>query len=362
MSQHNHKPLRTRTPKHTLYPDITSNQSNHYPLNQTFSIPSPKQWLTFFDSALLVIGVVALALSVLFFIAYNWLTMGYMAKFALVESILIVSILIYTFLVLKRQYPLVQRLLLLFASLITGGLLALFGQVYQTGADPWQLFFTWALLIIPWAILAQMPALWLLFLGLINIAVLQYQPLLPWQSPDFGFGSVIEISTLAGINIIAFIGWILYFKQPTLDTPKLSADEPKSPNSTTAPTQQSLHWSSYLVAILSTWYVSKLAVIGVINETNFAISAMGFLIWLAWAMGIYLYFRRRHVDLFMLTCLCGSIVTVLMIWTADNIFQHAGLARDSVLFLLLVILSSASMAWLRQVAQSLAETSDRGAV
>lgn len=38
--------------------------------------PSKRTWLQFFDKALLIIGAVALVLSLVLFIAYNWLYMG----------------------------------------------------------------------------------------------------------------------------------------------------------------------------------------------------------------------------------------------------------------------------------------------
>lgn len=53
------------------------------------------------------------------------------------------------------------------AGVATGGLLALIGQIYQTGADAWQLFLTWAVLLIPWVF-----TLHTVFLGLLFVAVL----------------------------------------------------------------------------------------------------------------------------------------------------------------------------------------------
>ena len=44
---------------------------------------------------------------------------------------------------------------LLAAALLTGGLLALIGQTYQTGADTFELFATWAALILPWVLAIQ---------------------------------------------------------------------------------------------------------------------------------------------------------------------------------------------------------------
>nr|WP_241878821.1 DUF2157 domain-containing protein [Psychrobacter sp. PraFG1]UNK05419.1 DUF2157 domain-containing protein [Psychrobacter sp. PraFG1] len=79
--------------------------------------------------------------------AYNWTAMGKMGKFALVQSALIVSVLGYVAFAYKRSTVsaqhktyLIEPLLLLIASVVVGSLLALFGQIYQTGADSWQLF------------------------------------------------------------------------------------------------------------------------------------------------------------------------------------------------------------------------------
>ena len=40
-------------------------------------------------------------------------------------------------------------------SLLTGALLALSGQVYQTGADTFELFAWWAVLILPWVLVSR---------------------------------------------------------------------------------------------------------------------------------------------------------------------------------------------------------------
>jgi len=60
---------------------------------------------------------------------------------------------------------------LLLATLLTGALLALFGQSYQTGADVHELFFTWALLALPFALAGGSAALWALWFGVLNVAL-----------------------------------------------------------------------------------------------------------------------------------------------------------------------------------------------
>jgi uncharacterized membrane protein len=48
----------------------------------------------------------------------------------------------------------------LLALLTIGGLFAYFGQTYQTGADPWQLFAVWALLALPICASVRSDVLW----------------------------------------------------------------------------------------------------------------------------------------------------------------------------------------------------------
>lgn len=50
--------------------------------------------------------------------------------------------------------------LALVALLATGGLFAFFGQTYQTGADPWQLFAWWSALTMPLCLGVRHDALW----------------------------------------------------------------------------------------------------------------------------------------------------------------------------------------------------------
>ncbi|MGO2240706.1 MAG: DUF2157 domain-containing protein [Halomonas sp.] len=165
--------------------------------------PSPRDWAIFVDRLLLWLGGLALAFAVLFFIAYNWVEMGRWLRFGVVQAAVLLAVGIAVW--AKTRLTL-QRVALTSATLLVGVLLALFGQVYQTGADPWQLFFTWALLTLLWVWVARFELLWILWLGLLNLAVGLY--FRTWGGP---FGALANSDAalwgLLGVNTLALIFW-----------------------------------------------------------------------------------------------------------------------------------------------------------
>ena len=104
-------------------------------------------------------GVAVLAaalggLGIIFWIAANWDTLGRFGRFALLEFIFLVLC------VGALMRPAARSPLGLLALLSIGGLFAYFGQTYQTGADPWQLFAVWAVLALPLCLSIRSDVLW----------------------------------------------------------------------------------------------------------------------------------------------------------------------------------------------------------
>ena len=81
------------------------------------------------------------------------------------------------------------RAALLLATLLVGGLLALFGQSHQTGADLHELFFTWALLALPFALAAAWGALWAVWFVVLNVGMAL---LCGWLGPDHVVWQVVD--------------------------------------------------------------------------------------------------------------------------------------------------------------------------
>ena len=323
--------------------------------------PSTRSWLDFFDKALLIIGVVALALSLVFFIAYNWLYMGKLAKFALVEGALVITITLYVALSFRRRFAFIRQLLLLIASIITGSLLALFGQVYQTGADTWQLFFGWAILILPWVLIARFPALWLLWLGLINAFLLLYLGIIDLSLINDSYQNIIRAATLALFNLIALNFWLIFLdQQPTpsqsfnpntsISNPNLSSCK-TSTNDIVLQTQSSLHWSSYIVGLVSTVFITFLAIITVFDVDSVIATLLSLLLWVGWCAFIYWRFYQRDRNLLMLTYLCFSIIIVVMFWASKVLPSNFDAGTLLLLTFLLIGMITYAIKWLFNVAK-----------
>ena len=316
--------------------------------------PSKRTWLDFFNKALLIIGAVALVLSLVFFIAYNWQNLGKIGKFALVEGALAITIALYVSLSFRRQFQLIRQLLLLIASIITGSLLALFGQIYQTGADTWQLFFAWALLISPWVVIARFPALWLLWLGLINAFLLLYLDVANLQFIKYSLQNISQVAILALFNFIAFYSWLIGFDNKTSSSIPYLFHRINVKKSTaqinSAQTNSSLHWSTYVVGFLSTFFMTYLAIVTVFDNGNIWATLIATIVWLGWCGFMLWQFYQRRLDLLMLTYLSFSIIIVVMFWVGKWLLDDFEGGGFLLLALLLIGMSSAAVVWLRKVA------------
>lgn len=132
---------------------------------------SKTSWRKFLEYFLAVLGIGLFTAGVFFFFAYNWQDMKPFQKFG-VLILLIIASCIPVF--LKRPTPLVKRICLTAAALLTGALWAVFGQVYQTGADTYDYFLVWLICIAIWILASSFPALWVIGVLLLNLTVYFY--------------------------------------------------------------------------------------------------------------------------------------------------------------------------------------------
>lgn len=114
----------------------------------------PAALQTWFWKGVAVLAAALGGLGLILWLAANWESLGRMGRFALLQgSVLAMGLGAATQARLRAPLGLL-------ALLCIGGLFAYFGQTYQTGADPWQLFAVWALLALPLCLGARSDVLW----------------------------------------------------------------------------------------------------------------------------------------------------------------------------------------------------------
>ena len=181
--------------------------------------PGRIDWLRYIKHFLATIGALLIVSGVTAFFAWNWADLGYMVKFALIQAGIAGIALLAWRLGIDSMGG---RAALFSSAFLVGVLFAVFGQVYQTGADPYGLFIAWSILILPLAIIGRQAALWILFQTLLILALIMYwtQVIDPpngwWQlaqllGPLVWLSSTLMDSTLASIvfalNAVALIAW-----------------------------------------------------------------------------------------------------------------------------------------------------------
>jgi len=295
-------------------------------LRATQVAPDIKTWRTFIDHLLLWLGGLALVFSGLFFIAYNWNEIGRFAKFGSVEICVVLAVIAFCKL---GQSTISGKVSIFMAAIFLGVLLALYGQTYQTGADLWQLFFNWALLILPWVFIGRFPAMWILWILLINLSVVLYfqefRGVL-WLM----LGSMDMLWLVFLVNTVALIAWeFLARKWSWL----------------------SERWAIRLLAVGSGVSITWLALHAILDNRSTEIGAG--LVWLTWLAALYFIYRKVKPDLFMLAggCLSGTVVLIVLL--SKHLLK--GWAAGSFLFLALLIigLGAGAAVWLRDVHREL---------
>ncbi len=156
-------------------------------------------WKGFLRLLLLSLGLGFLACGIVFFLAYNWADMPKAAKIILAAAGVVVPVLLALY---PTFTPLVRNGLMTTGAFMVGGLFAVLGQIYQTGADAYDLFLAWWIFTLLWVILVDFDWLWLLSLVLLNTTIGLYAEQVAF---DWSSGTVWLILLL--VNLTVFIGF-----------------------------------------------------------------------------------------------------------------------------------------------------------
>lgn len=114
----------------------------------------PPSLLRYLSFGMAVLAAALGGLGIVFWVAANWQSLPRSMRSAMLEALVACSLLG------AWRLPAARLPLALLGFLACGALFACLGQMYQSGADPWQLFALWAALTLPLCLGIRHDALW----------------------------------------------------------------------------------------------------------------------------------------------------------------------------------------------------------
>ena len=248
-------------------------------------------WRQFLARSTLWLGVLLLGSAAICWVAANWQDMTKVQRFAGTQGLLAISALAAAWAGLRlRGKPGVRRsvpgALLALAGILLGALLALLGQTYQTGADTWELFAWWAVLLLPWALASASQAVWLLWALVLNMAVALWlgERVFTWFAILDGTG--LPNLIMAALNLTLLLGWELTarrWRASTMIGPRVLA---------------AIAISALVLSLMFGDFLVR------------GVGSLNGIAWLAATLGLGFYYQRGRLDLVILAMLAAGVICV----------------------------------------------------
>lgn len=156
-----------------------------------------ESWHKFLRLFFISLGVGFTTAGIIFFFAYNWADLHKFIKIGLIEGLIIISTLIIVF---SKTSLIIKNILLTGASILVGVLFAVFGQIYQTGANAYDFFLGWTMFITIWVLISNFAPLWIVFITLLNTTLILYS-----QQVAHDWSEVFVFTLLFIINVLFLI-------------------------------------------------------------------------------------------------------------------------------------------------------------
>lgn len=283
--------------------------------------PSSREMRIFVVKLLRLAGLLSVAAGVIFFIAANWHSFDVYARFILVEALLVASACVAGW---KPPPHLVGCASLLFAFVMTGVLLALFGQTYQTGADVYELFLTWTVLGLPFAVAARWSVSWAAWVLILNVALGLFCGMRPEAGP-FWFvlaGTDLELAELllAPMMINLSLWAVCEYAQQTRAAPLVPS------------------WLRRLILAFALGYASWAGTLAIIGEDGADSNAAALIFVLFAFAGVAAYAVRERNDVFPLAAISGSLILL----TTFGLAKAMDFDNDAIFFVLSIWLIASS--------------------
>lgn len=160
---------------------------------------TPGRWASFIRLFLLGAGASFTIAGIIFFFAYNWAEMHKFLKLGILEFLLLATTAAAFFINFNKT---TRNVLLTASTVLVGVLFAVFGQIYQTGANTFDFFWGWTYCVVLWVLVANFQPLWLIFLALLNTTFILYT-----QQVATHWSFAVMLDVLFLINATAVVTW-----------------------------------------------------------------------------------------------------------------------------------------------------------
>jgi uncharacterized membrane protein len=323
--------------------------------------PTHNAWALFLNYFSLFVGAAFIIIGVLFFVAFNWSQLGRFDKLGLIQLAMIVALVL---LAHSKNYSidkkeLYRRTYLFVFSCLTGILFGLIGQIYQTGADTYQLFALWSLAILPFTWFSRCQFHWLLWIGITNIAASLYINL--YFSTFFRFSIYADTTMqwfLVLFNGSIIVIWHWLYSKITNGQQPISTIE-------TADSDNVLTWTkpNLVVNILNIVVGISMTMLGIeaVFSNNFlAHHGLAVFMWVAWAASVFYYYRHQQLNRFILSGLCLSIIVMAVAIFIEGFKSYLDLFGFFVVSMFIIVGSTLSVKWLRALKPAMHPRSNGG--
>ncbi len=216
-------------------------------------------WKRFLQLLFISLGIGFTVSGILFFFAYNWSDLHKFVKMGLIEGLIVSAASIVLFSKLNLN---IKNIILTGTAVLVGVLIAVFGQIYQTGANSYDFFLGWTLFITLWVVISNFPSLWLVYLILINTTFILYS-----QQVASDWSEVFVFSILFLFNSILLVAIHLL---------------PKLKKEFIVPS-----WFISTVALAAITYSTIGIVYGIISSNKSSLSGLLIITTIAYTLGVY---------------------------------------------------------------------------
>jgi uncharacterized membrane protein len=293
------------------------------------STPGAAAWHRFLSRALALLGTALILAGVVCFFAYNWDRIGRFGKLGLIEVGIMAAALVGWW----RLPRLSGQIALTAAAVLVGPLLAVYGQTYQTGADPYGLFLTWALLVVPWVIAARFTPLWVIEVVLLDVALTLWWTQVanrPWAEHWVGNFVIVAL-----VHAVAIAVWEWQIRRPR---PWLS--------DTWAPHELALVGFASLVVGASTFVLEPDDYAGRLNVAG----AIALALLIGFVAAGFWYYQQMRPDRFMVTAAGAAGLALGAVVFARVVVQDLDMEGWGFLLVALFVVGEITygLRWLRQ--------------